>query len=94
MNYATIIKHVWTEPKSVAQWEWLLENDGYANQLSQQVNRHAMQQFVDGDGWPEPEQRIAFHKPMMVEPDWDWWEPRHDQPWRRTSARDHAAGIV
>ena len=48
--------------------------------------------------WSEPKARVAFEAPfdfaaaLRGEPgetiDPDWWEPRHDQPWRRQVARD------
>lgn len=44
--------------------------------------------------WLEPKHLVAMEAPSPwfwsgVEPiDPDWWEPRHDQPWRRQVARN------
>ena len=84
-RYAEIVKHVWTEPKGRAQVEWYRENNPM-RQLEEQLGRAALEQFADGGGWRDPEARVTIT--LCEPPDWDWWEPRHDQPWRRQAARD------
>jgi hypothetical protein len=82
-DFDRIAKHVWTEPKFVAEVEWHGEY-GLAAQLGRQAAPQ-MEQIARGEQpTPNVEVTLAFHEP----PDFDWWEPRHDQPWRRQAARD------
>ena len=81
-----VVKHVWTEPKFVAQVKWRALQPSLSQQLEAQVGRSAMERFAAGGGWPEPDRVVSFVLPDE-EPDWDWWEPRHDQLWRREAAR-------
>jgi hypothetical protein len=85
-SLSTIAKHVWTEPKFVAQIEWGRDHPSLAAQLMGQVPRKELEEYVDTGQHPNPDRRVSFV--MYDEPDWDWWEPRYDQPWRRQAARD------
>jgi hypothetical protein len=38
----------------------------------------------------DEEVTVEFHEM----PDFDWWEPRHDQPWRRQDARRREFGLL
>jgi hypothetical protein len=80
-----IIRHVWTEPRFRTEVEWHNEV-GLNIQLQQQLGRVAMEQFADGDGWPDSEKEVTLTFHEM--PDWDWWEPRYDSPGRRLASRD------
>jgi hypothetical protein len=84
-RFGVIAKHVYTEPRFKAEAEWLHEF-GVAAQLGRQVPREEMVGFVAGHGWENPDREIVLE--MHEPPDWDWWEPRHDQPWRRKQSRD------
>lgn len=57
-DYDRTLRHVWSEPKSVAKQE------------------HAWEFPILG----------GSYEPI----DFDWYEPRFDQPWRRQVARDRA----
>lgn len=78
-----VLRHVWCEPRFVAEMEWSREYSVGA-QMMGQVPRHEVEQFVDGEGWENPDRTITieFHEP----PDFDWWEPT--SAWRRKAARD------
>lgn len=85
-NLNTIIKHVYTEPKTVAQIQWSADHPSVGMQLEQQVGWHNLQHYVATGQHPDPDIRVSIVQ--YDEPDWDWWEPRYDQPWRREQARD------
>jgi hypothetical protein len=89
-----VLKHVYSEPKFVAQVEWWHLHPDPIQQALAIVGRDAAEQYIEGHGWPEgvAEMEISVTMPPE-EPDWDWWEPRHDQPWRREQARDREAGF-
>lgn len=79
-----VIRHCWSEPKAVAQIEWWDDHPPFASQLMDQVGWQA-DGFLSGRGWVDPNQEVTLVQ--YEEPDWDWWEPRHDQPWRRQEFR-------
>jgi hypothetical protein len=83
-NFNTIMRHVYTEPRFRAKVEWHSEY-GIGAQLHRQVPRAEMKAFVAGHGWQNPDREVSLVR--YEEPDWDWWEPRHDQLWRRQAAR-------
>ena len=85
---SAVIRHVWTEPKFVAQVHWARDQPSLFEQIMAQVGRSAVEQYAAGGDWPNPDTLV--HVEVRKEPDWDWWEPRHDQPWRRQQARDRA----
>ena len=85
-SFEAVAKHVYTEPKFVARIEWGRDHPSLAAQLMGQVGRGALEQYVATGKHANPDQQIVFVK--YDEPDWDWWEPRYDQPWRRQVARD------
>lgn len=84
-NLNIILKHTYSEPKFNAWIEWGEDHPSLARQLMDQVGRPALDEYVETGQHPNPEQRVSFVR--YEEPDWDWWEPRHDQPWRRKQAR-------
>lgn len=87
-RFNTVLKHVWTEPKFRAQVEYFHDYPSPVQQMLGQIPRHVLEDFAAGEGWPDDvaEQEVSFvEQPQM--PDFDWWEPRHDQPWRREQAR-------
>lgn len=79
-----IIRHVWSDPRRVAEIEWMDLHPGPGFQIEEQVGREAMEQFAAGGGWPDPDARITIVMPPDP-PDWDWWEPT--TRWRREQAR-------
>lgn len=80
-----ILKHTYSEPKFKASIEWGKDHPSLAAQLMGRVGRAALEEYVETGQHPNPEQRVSFVR--YEEPDWDWWEPRHDQLWRRKQAR-------
>lgn len=96
-SIGAVIKHVWTEPKAVAKIHWMEYQREHApslmDQIFAQVGYGAAEQFASGGGWPDPDQRITLVRYDLEEPDWDWWEPRHDQLWRRTTMRNAAFDV-
>jgi hypothetical protein len=88
-EFDRVAKHVFSEPKFVAQFEYLRDYPNPMQQILGQIPREAVEGFIDGEAWPEG---VANQTVTAVDfgetPDWDWWEPRHDQPWRRQAHRD------
>jgi hypothetical protein len=82
---ARVIKHIWTEPRFLAEFEWLNGSDSISQQLERQVGRGAMETYVATGHWPDPDQEVTLVMPDEP-PDWDWWEPT--TRWRRIAARD------
>jgi len=89
-KFDRVLRRIWCEPKFVARIKWLNEYSVNA-QLHAQVPRAEMEAFVRGEGWVNPDRPISFV--VHEEPDWNWWEPRYDQPWRRQQARDREFGL-
>lgn len=81
---AAIARHVWTEPRRVAEMAWDAKYS-LGSQLMRQIPREEAEAFVDGEGWAEPDRVITID--VYERPDFAWWEPRHDAPWRRQQAR-------
>lgn len=78
-----ILKHVYTEPRFVAEIEWS-RRFSLSAQLMGQVPREELEEYVDTGQHPNPDRTITFVH--YEEPDWDWWEPT--TRWRRIAARD------
>ena len=78
------------DPKYVAINEWMGQY-GIISQLCGQWPRDEMEAFV-GTGEhlnPDREMKLVVHE----QPDWDWWEPRYDSPYRREQAREREFGL-
>ena len=86
-EFDRVLRHVWSEPKFVAQVEWMKDHPGIVGQMMEQgVSRSEIEGYIDGEGWEHPDREVTLVVHEM--PNFDWWEPRHDQPWRRQAARD------
>lgn len=84
---AIIMKHVWSDPKHRALIDYMYDYPSPIQQILGQVPREEQGAFVRGEGWANPDRIVSFAEVEPM-PDFDWWEPRHDQPWRRQAARD------
>lgn len=86
-TFGRAVKLVFGDPKFRAQIEWM-QQYGLCAQLERQWPREEMEDYATTGQHPNPARgvRLAFHEM----PDFDWWEPRHDQPWRRQNARANA----
>lgn len=94
MNLAAmnnVLKCVYSEPKFRAQIEWHAEYSAGA-QLHRQVPRLELEHYVATGQHPNPQRRVEIV--LYAEPEWDWWEPRYDQPGRREAARRREFGIA
>lgn len=86
-DFDRILRHIWSEPKFVAEVEYMNLPNHLSNQLAAQWPRTEMAHYIATGKHADPERTITFEAPP--EPiDFDWWEPRYDQPWRRQAARD------
>lgn len=89
-SFTRVLKHVWSDPKFVAEMEWFRDHPNPMQQVFAQLGSRPGSNVGD---WlrevADEEVYILIHEP----PDFDWWEPRHDQPWRRGQARDRQAGL-
>jgi hypothetical protein len=65
------------DPRFVAQSKWM-SGYGLACQFIHALESHG----------PEGTVTLVKHE----EPDWQWWEPRYDQPFRRVQARERHYG--
>jgi hypothetical protein len=83
-SFRDAARFVFTEPKFVAQLEWHRKY-GLGGQLEEQWPRDEMEAFAATGQHPHPERRVRLVLNEM--PDFDWWEPRYDQSWRRQDAR-------
>ena len=89
-----VLKHVWLEPKFKATMEWYDTHPDPVSQMFAQVgSRPASKDDEEVGAWlrnhADETVTVELHEP----PDFDWWEPRHDQPWRRKQTRDREAGL-
>jgi len=92
-EYDKTIQHVFGEEKSRAIFEYMSDYPSPMQQMLEQVGRAAAEQYADTGEWPDPDQRVS----VVIQderPDFDWWEPRHDAPWRRQYHRDREAGYT
>lgn len=87
-RYEEILRHVWLEPRSLAQSEWSKQNNPF--EFLREIPRAEVKAFVEGKGWSEKTGKKTVQITLRKEPDWAWWEPRYDQPWRRETMRDAA----
>ena len=88
------MSRVWSEPKFVAQVKWHEMHPDPIQQIFAQLGSlPASKSGGSIASWlhkhADETVTVQLHEP----PDWDWWEPRHDQPWRRKQARDREAGL-
>lgn len=93
-EFGRVAKHVYTEPKFVAQVQWMHEHPNPVQQIFNQLGSQPLSKSdEDVRDWLEAnaDRRVTVEIHEM--PDFDWWEPRHDQPWRRQAARDREAGF-
>jgi hypothetical protein len=83
-----VLKHVYGEPKFVAQVQYWKECPSPAAQIFGAIPRPVLDDFVAGRGWPEDvaNRQVSFVQYEQI--DFNWWEPRHDAPWRRQDARN------
>lgn len=90
-----IVKHVYTEPKLVAVVEFMRDYPSPIQQMLGQVgSRPASYADEDVRAWLESVADVEVSVTLPPErPDFDWWEPRHDQPWRRQAARDRELAL-
>ena len=84
-TFDAVIRHVYAEPRFLATLEWH-RRFGVVSQLMSQVPRWELEEYVETGQHPDPAREISIV--LHEEPDWDWWEPRHDHLWRRTLMRN------
>lgn len=89
-SFSKVCRVVFTDPKCLAQLEWHREY-GFSAQLEQQVPRDELETYVATGQHPNPDRRVSFVLNEM--PDFDWWEPRYDQPGGREQTRYREAGL-
>lgn len=84
----SVLKHVYSEPKFVAQVQFWNECPTPMQQIFGSIPRPVVKDYIDGKGWPEhiANQTVSYVEYEQI--DFDWWEPRHDAPWRRQDARN------
>lgn len=75
--------------------EWMNEHPDPISQMFAQLGSRPAS-IADGDveAWLREVQDETVSVEFHEMPDFDWWEPRHDQPWRRQQARDREAGLL
>lgn len=88
-EFDVIVKHCWSEPKFVAKVQWMGEHPDPVSQIFAQLGSQPVSKR-EGDvyRWLEDVADETVSVMIHEEPDWDWWEPRHDQLWRRAATRD------
>lgn len=86
-----MMQAVFGDPKCRAQVEWLSEY-GFSAQLEQQWPRHEMEAYVATGEHLNPTRRLSLT--LQEPPDFDWWEPRYDQPGRREQTRRREMGVL
>jgi hypothetical protein len=89
-SFTRAINLVFHDPKFEAAIEWHREY-GIPAQLQRQWGRDDMAQYVNTGQHVRPDHSVTLYAEEI--PDFDWWEPRHDQPWRRQNTRANEIGV-